>query len=86
MNALSHEHQSSKYVYVKQVTWFRDSHGLFDYDAISYTESDAYVEESVFINRDLNDLIRVSEYNLESGIDDTFRSELEGCKSNSNYF
>lgn len=60
--------KSAKYVYVRTVTWFRDSHGLFDYDASRYTESDLYLEQSAFINRDGNDAAQISENNLDNQV------------------
>lgn len=78
--SLNQQHKNNKYVYVKCITWFRDSHGLFDYDAARYTESDSYIDNSLFINRDHNDFMRISDYNLDNGVDETFRSELDGCE------
>lgn len=84
----SHHHISNnlkkannKYVYVRTITWFRDSHGLFDYDAARYNESDLYMEKSAFINRDGNDGAQISEHNLDIGAEETFRSEFENSKT-----
>ncbi|CAI2376075.1 unnamed protein product [Moneuplotes crassus] len=71
---------NKKYLYLRLVTWFRDSHGLFDYDSARYTESDIFIENSYFINRDGNDGIQLAQYNVENEGGDTFRSEYENSK------
>ena len=81
--------KSNSYVYWKTVissqlrnnAWYRDSHGLFDYNASWYSESEIYVEGSWFLNRDINDWIQLSEYNLDIEFDDTYRSEYEHSKT-----
>ncbi len=62
------------------MSWFRDSHGLFDYDSPRYAESDIFIQNSLFVNRDGNDGIQLANYNIDDGTDDTFRSEFENSR------
>lgn len=53
-----------RYVYVKSTSWFWDTQGLFDYDAFSYVDSEAFVQDSCFINLTSTDQIQVSKWDL----------------------
>jgi hypothetical protein len=49
-----------RYVYIKSLSWNRDTQGLFDYDAFGLIESEAFVYESAFINVTPTDQIQLS--------------------------
>ena len=46
------------YMIIRAATWFRDSHGLFDFDAKRYMESEIYFKNSGFIGRTSDDMIK----------------------------
>lgn len=43
--------EQHEFVMLKAATWFRDSHGLFDFDAKRYIQSEIYFKNSGFIGR-----------------------------------
>ena len=69
-----HDKDQHEYVMLKAATWFRDSHGLFDFDAKRYIQSELYFKNSGFIGRTGLDTLKFMQSKKDQIFEDSDQS------------